>query len=87
VAGQLSLDGFLGQKMTIYSANPKNSDFEGPPRQATRNLHRKEVFHFQIRSLTPPQAAGNALAFAVQQCTVVAAISGPRILPYGAPEG
>jgi hypothetical protein len=27
---------------------------------------RKEVCHFQIRSLTPQQAAGNALAFAVQ---------------------
>jgi hypothetical protein len=28
---------------------------------------RKEVCHFQIRSLTPQQAAGNALAFAVQR--------------------
>jgi len=27
---------------------------------------RKEVCHFQIRSLTPQQSAGNALAFAVQ---------------------
>jgi len=27
---------------------------------------RKEVYHFQIRSLTPQQAAGNALAFSVQ---------------------
>jgi hypothetical protein len=26
---------------------------------------RKEVHHFQIRSLTPQQAAGNALAFSV----------------------
>jgi hypothetical protein len=26
---------------------------------------RKEVCHFQIRSLTPQQAAGNALAFTV----------------------
>ena len=26
---------------------------------------RKEVCHFQIRSLTPQQSAGNALAFAV----------------------
>jgi hypothetical protein len=39
--------------------------FEASPWQATGNLHRKEVFHFQIRSLTPPQATGNALAFAV----------------------
>jgi len=38
---------------------------EASPRQATGNLHRKEIFHFQIRSPTPPQAAGNALAFAV----------------------
>ncbi len=28
---------------------------------------RKERCHFVIRSLTPPQAAGNALAYAVQQ--------------------
>jgi hypothetical protein len=28
---------------------------------------RKEVCHFHIRSLIPQQAAGNALAFAVQQ--------------------
>jgi len=27
---------------------------------------RKEVYHFQIRSLTPQQSAGNALAFSVQ---------------------
>jgi len=43
----------------------KHKPIEASPRQATGNLHRKEVFHFQIRSLTPPQAAGNALAFAV----------------------
>jgi hypothetical protein len=28
---------------------------------------RKELCQFQIRSLTPQQAAGNALAFAVQE--------------------
>jgi hypothetical protein len=28
---------------------------------------RKEVCHFWIRSLTPQQATGNALAFAVQK--------------------
>jgi hypothetical protein len=28
---------------------------------------RKEVYDFQIRSLTPQQAAGNALAFSVQR--------------------
>jgi hypothetical protein len=43
--------------------SPKS--IEASPRQATGNLHRKEVFHFRIRSLTPPQATGNALAFAV----------------------
>jgi hypothetical protein len=34
---------------------------EDSPRQATGNLHRKEHDSFYIRSLTPPQAAGNAL--------------------------
>jgi hypothetical protein len=34
---------------------------EDSPRQATGNLHRKEHNSFYIRSLTPPQAAGNAL--------------------------
>jgi hypothetical protein len=43
----------------------KHKPLEASPRQATGNLHRKQVFHFQIRSLIPPQAAGNALAFAV----------------------
>jgi len=47
-----------------------NWPIEDSPRQATGNLHRKEVFHFQIRSLTPPQAAGNALAFAVQKTCI-----------------
>jgi hypothetical protein len=41
--------------------------FEASPWQATGKIHRKEVFHFQIRSLTQPQAAGNALAFAVEK--------------------
>jgi hypothetical protein len=37
------------------------------PRSKLRGIFdRKEVYHFRIRSLTPQQAAGNALAFAVQ---------------------
>ena len=37
------------------------------PRSKLRGIFdRKEVCHFQMRSLTPQQAAGNALAFAVQ---------------------
>jgi hypothetical protein len=37
------------------------------PRSKLRGIFdRKEVCYFQIRSLTPQQAAGNALAFAVQ---------------------
>jgi len=37
------------------------------PRSKLREIFdRKEICHFQIRSLTPQPAAGNALAFAVQ---------------------
>ena len=37
------------------------------PRSKLRGiLDRKEVYHFLIRSLTPQQATGNALAVAVQ---------------------
>jgi tetratricopeptide (TPR) repeat protein len=39
---------------------------ESSPRQAAGNLHRKDEDRFPVRSLTPPQAAGNALAIAVQ---------------------
>jgi hypothetical protein len=39
---------------------------EDSPQQATGNLHRKDGIIIDIRSLTPPQAAGNALAYAVQ---------------------
>jgi hypothetical protein len=41
---------------------------------------RKEVCHFQIRSLTPQQAAGNALAFAVQREAADEAIFLSKIL-------
>lgn len=40
---------------------------EAPPRKQRGTFDRKEVCYSQIRSLTPPQAAGNALAFAVQK--------------------
>ena len=39
---------------------------EPSPRQAAGNLHRKDECLFSVRSLTPPQAARNALAIAVQ---------------------
>ena len=39
---------------------------EPSPRQAAGNLHRKDECLFSDRSLTPPQAARNALAIAVQ---------------------
>jgi len=47
---------------------------EAFPRQAIRNVlpdgsaskHRKEEYHFHIRSLTPPQTAENGRAVAVQ---------------------
>jgi hypothetical protein len=38
-----------------------------PPRSSLRGIFdREEVYHFLIRSLTPQQATGNALAIAVQ---------------------
>jgi hypothetical protein len=37
---------------------------------------RKERCHFVIRSLTPPQAAGNALAYAVQVCEEIQTAGG-----------
>jgi hypothetical protein len=39
---------------------------EASPRQAAGNLHREDDSLSIVRSLTPPQAAGNALASAVQ---------------------
>jgi hypothetical protein len=38
---------------------------EASPRQAAGNLHRKDDNFLDIRSLTPQQATGNALAYAV----------------------
>jgi hypothetical protein len=45
-------------------------EIEAPSRKQRGIFDRKEVFYFWIRSLTPPQAAGNALAFAVHQKTL-----------------
>jgi hypothetical protein len=39
---------------------------ESSPRQAAGRIHRKDESLFSVRSLTPPQAARNALAIAVQ---------------------
>ena len=39
---------------------------EAPCSKLQGIFDRKAICHFQIRSLTPQQAAGNALAFAVQ---------------------
>ncbi len=40
--------------------------FEDPCSKLQGIFDRKEICHFQIRSLTPQQATGNALAFPVQ---------------------
>ena len=47
---------------------PAVTAIEPSPRQAAGNLHRKDECLFSVRSLTPPQAARNALAIAVQNC-------------------
>ena len=43
----------------------ENIGIEAPRSKLRGIFDRKEVCYFQIRSLTPQQAAGNALAFAV----------------------
>jgi len=43
------------------------NQIEAPRRKQRGIFDRKDVCYFWIRSLTPPQAAGNALAFAVQK--------------------
>ena len=45
---------------------PSSTGIEPSPRQAAGKLHRKDGYLFSVRSLTPPQATGNALAVAVQ---------------------
>ena len=45
---------------------------EPSPPQAAGNLHRKDENRFIVRLLTPPQAAGSALAITVQFVHVVA---------------
>jgi hypothetical protein len=54
-------DGIKGHDLT-----PMIKGIEPSPRQAAGNLHRKDENRFSVRSLTPPQAARNALAVAVQ---------------------
>ena len=49
------------------SIHPTGSWFEPSPRQAAGKVHRKDESLFSVRSLTPPQAARNVLAVAVQQ--------------------
>jgi hypothetical protein len=50
-----------GQKARFESI-----EIEDPCSKLQGIFDRKEVCHFEIRSVTPQQAAGNALAFAVQ---------------------
>jgi hypothetical protein len=47
------------------------SEIEDPCSKLQGIFDRKEVCHFQIRSLTPQQAAGNALAFPVQRAETI----------------
>ena len=55
------------QILYIINSYPGNAfSFEAPRSKLRGIFDRKEVCYFQIRSLTPQQAAGNALAFAVQ---------------------
>ena len=49
--------------MHLYSVSRK---FEDSPRPAAGSLRRKDENRFPVRSLTPPQATGNALAIAAQ---------------------
>jgi hypothetical protein len=57
--------------------------FEDSPRQAAGNLHRKDDNSLDIRSLTPQQATGNALAYAVQPLEIGrSALSGEAGWPF-----
>jgi hypothetical protein len=47
---------------------------ESSPRQAAGRIHRKDKNRFPVRSLTPPQATGNALAIAVQGDAINSAV-------------
>jgi integrase len=60
------------QEVSIAQAKARGSDLltftiEDPCSRLQGIFDRKEVCHFQIRSLTPQQAPGNALACAVQR--------------------
>ncbi|MCK4388759.1 MAG: hypothetical protein KAV83_00800, partial [Desulfobacterales bacterium] len=52
--------------LPVQQDGPPKAFFEDPCSKLQGIFDRQEVCHFQIRSLTPPEAAGNALAFAVQ---------------------
>jgi hypothetical protein len=52
--------------MEITGGKILSFSIEHSPRQAAGNVHRKDESLFSVRSLTPPQATGNALTIAVQ---------------------
>ena len=51
-----------------FESHPLRQDIEDPSSKPEGIFDRKERCHFLIRSLTPQQATGNALAIAVQRC-------------------
>jgi hypothetical protein len=69
--GQAPMTGFSVPKYRVVPifrtlAACEIRSIEASPRQAAGRLHRKDDNFLDIRSLTPQQATGNALAYAVQ---------------------
>ena len=50
----------------VINGQGLSAEIEPSPRQAAGRVHRNEKNRFSVRSLTPPQAAGNVLAITVQ---------------------
>jgi hypothetical protein len=53
-----------------FRHDDSGKEIEASPRQAAGRLHRKDDNFLDIRSLTPQQATGNVLAYAVQEGSV-----------------
>jgi hypothetical protein len=61
------LEGYLAKHFEVQiPCHDNNPGIEAPRCKQRGIFDRKEVCYFWIRLLTTPQAAGNALAFAVQ---------------------
>ncbi|MDO9565332.1 MAG: hypothetical protein Q7J15_01110 [Candidatus Desulfaltia sp.] len=65
---------YISREVNMFSDLDAKELIEAPRRKQRGIFDRKEVCHFWIRSLTPPQAAGNALTFAIQELKSISKI-------------